>query len=282
MLSWLKGGRVRMVARNGNDRTDKFQVTAEALKRLRVRSATLDGEVVRLTRKGTSSSGNLQKDLSKERSDRLTYVVFDLLALDDYVLTGCGLEDRKRVLQLLVRRAPPQIHYSDHVIGHWAEFYAKACAASLEGIVSKRRLIPTRSQSRLAQGQMHRPRSVRNRGLDAPGGTCRHFGSLLLGYYDTPGRLHYAGLVGTGFNEERLQDVHKRRKPLERRTSPLTVKVTDLPPGPHWVEPKLVAEVRFVEWARDRHVRYPSFLGLREDKKARDVVLDPRVGTSLA
>jgi hypothetical protein len=102
---------------------------------------------------------------------------------------------------------------------------------------------------------MHRPRGV------------RYFGSLLLGYYDAGGRLRYAGRVGTGFSEEWLREVHKRLLPLERKTSPLTVKATDLPTRPHWVEPKLVGEIRFGEWTRDRHVRHPAFLGLREDKR---------------
>ena len=87
-----------MVSRNGNDWTDKFQAIAEALARLRTRSATIDREVVHLTKKGTSSFGDLQEDLSAESSDRLTYVIFDLLALDDYVLIGCRPDDRKRVL----------------------------------------------------------------------------------------------------------------------------------------------------------------------------------------
>jgi len=119
-------------------------------------------------------------------------------------------------------------------------------------------------------------------GWTRPGGTRRHFGSLLLGCYDADGRLYYGARVGTGSSEERLRDVYMRLQPLERRNSPLTVKATDLPPRPHWAEPKLVAEVRFVEWTRDRHVRHPSFDGLREDKKARDEVLAPRAGTSLA
>src|SRR5215469_9419247 len=68
---------------------------------------------------------------------------------------------------------------------------------------------------------------------------------------------------------------------LEHKTSPLTVKATGLPPRPHWAEPRLIAEVRFSEYTRDRHVRHPSFLGMREDKNARKVILDPRAGTAL-
>jgi bifunctional non-homologous end joining protein LigD len=84
-------------------------------------------------------------------------------------------------------------------------------------------------------------------GWTDPRGSRRYFGSLLLGYFDAQGQLHYAGGVGTGFSVERLRAVYKRLAPLERKASPLTVKATDLPPRPHWAEPKLVAEVRFAE-----------------------------------
>ena len=119
-------------------------------------------------------------------------------------------------------------------------------------------------------------------GWTDPQGSRRYFGSLLLGYYDARGRLHFAGGVGTGFSEARLREVYKQLAPLERKTSPLTGQATDLPPRRHWAEPKLVCEVKFSEYTRDRHVRHPSFLGLHEDKRVRDVVLDPAAGTALA
>lgn len=139
MLARIDGPRVRLVTRNGSDWTEKFEPLVTALAGLGLKSALLDGEMVHLNADGASSFGGLQEDLSEERPDRLTYFLFDLLALDGYLLTGCALEDRKRVLKAVVRRAPKGSHirYSDHVIGHGPAFFAKACAAKLEGIVSK-------------------------------------------------------------------------------------------------------------------------------------------------
>src|SRR5262249_45750037 len=118
-------------------------------------------------------------------------------------------------------------------------------------------------------------------GWTDPQGSRRYLGSLLLGYYDAEWDLHYAGGGGTGFSQATFREGYKRFAPLESPTPPLTVKATDLPAHRHWTEPKLVCEVRFSEFTRDRHVRHPSFLGMREDKKARDVILDPRAGTAL-
>jgi bifunctional non-homologous end joining protein LigD len=285
MLARIDGARTRLVTRNGNDWTAKFEPLVAALGKLKLRSALLDGEIVHLNPDGTSSFGGLQEDLSEERPDRLTYFVFDLLALDGHLLTGCVLEDRKRVLETVVKRAPrgSPIRYSDHVEGHGPAFFAKACAAKLEGIISKRRRDPYvsgRSRGWLKVKCVGREEFVIV-GWTDPRGSRRYFGSLLLGFYDAAGRLHFAGGVGTGFNEARLREVYRRLSPLERKTSPLTGQATDLPPYRHWAEPRLVCEVRFSEYTRDRHVRHPSFLGLREDKKASDVVLDPRAGTAL-
>jgi bifunctional non-homologous end joining protein LigD len=285
LLARIDGSRIKLMTRRGNDWTEKFGPLVRALAKLKLRSAMLDGEIVHLTPDGTSSFGALQDDLSEERPEHLTYFLFDLLALDGYVLTGCKLVDRKRVLEQVFAWAPKgPLRYSDHVLGRGPEFYASACKASLEGIVSKRRDDPylsERSRGWLKVKCTGREEFVIIGWTDPKGSRC-YFGSLLLGYYDADGQLHYAGRVGTGFSQERLREVYGRVAPLERKTSPLTTKATDLPPRPHWTEPKLVAEVRFGEWTRDQHVRHPSFLGMREDKKARDVVLDPHAGTSLA
>jgi bifunctional non-homologous end joining protein LigD len=285
LLARIDGPRIKLITRRGNDWTDKFEPFVKALAKLKPRSAMLDGEIVHLNPDGTSSFGALQEDLSENHSERLTYFLFDLLALDGYMLTGCKLEDRKRVLEQIIARAPEgPLRYSDHVIGRGPEFYASAYKASLEGIISKRKNAPYFSER--SRGWLKVKCTGREEfvivGWTDPRGSRRYFGSLLLGYYDAGGLLHYAGGVGTGFSQERLREVYGRIAPLERNTSPLTVKATDLPPRPHWAEPKLVVEVRFGEWTRDQHVRHPSFLGVREDKKARDVVLDPRGGTSLA
>jgi bifunctional non-homologous end joining protein LigD len=140
LLARIDGKRIRLLTRRGNDWTEKFEPIVRGLAVLKLNSAILDGEIVHLMPDGTSSFGALQEDLSEERPDRLCYFLFDLLALEGYGLTGCKLEDRKRVLEQIVDHAPiGPIRYSDHVVGHGPEFFAQACKAHLEGIVSKRR-----------------------------------------------------------------------------------------------------------------------------------------------
>src|SRR5205814_9834586 len=99
---------------------------------------------------------------------------------------------------------------------------------------------------------------------------------LLMGYYDHTGQgpeLRLAGKVGTGFGAKELDKLEKLLAPLERATTPFS--------GPRqpgkgavYVEPKLVAEVEFSEWTRQNVLRHPSYKGLRDDKDARDVVLE--------
>jgi bifunctional non-homologous end joining protein LigD len=130
----------KLLTCRGNDWTEKFEPLARALAKLKLRTAMLDGEIVHLNTEGTSSFGAIQEDLSEDRPERLTYFLFDILALESYVLTGCNLEDRKRVLERIISRSSKgPIRYSDHIVGHGPEFCASACKAHLEGIVSKRR-----------------------------------------------------------------------------------------------------------------------------------------------
>ena len=109
-------------------------------------------------------------------------------------------------------------------------------------------------------------------GYTDPQGSRIGFGALVLGFHDDVGDLVYCGRVGTGFDEDTLRDIHARLKKLDRKSSPLA---TDLSSqerqGVHWVTPRLVGEVRFTEWTSDGRLRHPAFLGLREDKAAKDV-----------
>jgi bifunctional non-homologous end joining protein LigD len=110
-------------------------------------------------------------------------------------------------------------------------------------------------------------------GWTDPSGTRLRFGSLILGYYDEAGMLHPAGKVGTGFDTKTLRALRQRLDALPSVPRPFKVlPITIVPWTAHWVEPSLVAEVRYVEWTSDGSLRHPTFLGLREDKAAREVV----------
>ncbi len=102
------------------------------------------------------------------------------------------------------------------------------------------------------------------------GGRAGHVGALLLGYHDADGDLRYAGKVGTGFTEAELDRLDALLGPLERDANPFTG--TGVPREAHFVEPSQVAEVRFAEWTDSGRIRHPAYFGLRDDKRAADVV----------
>jgi bifunctional non-homologous end joining protein LigD len=241
-----------------------------------VESALVDGEVVAVNGNGVSDFGALQDALSTSGGTAdLIYYAFDLLYLDGYDLRRCSLEDRKVALASRLRGAPSRIHFSEHHVGDGPAFFKSACAMSLEGIVSKRRSSPYevgRSRSWLKVKCVHREEFLIV-GFTDPAGTRQGFGSLILGYYDRAGVLHLAGKVGTGFDEKTLGDLRRRLDALPQMPRPFkTLPVTIVARTAHWVEPRLVADVRYTEWTSDGSLRHPAFLGLREDKAAREVV----------
>jgi bifunctional non-homologous end joining protein LigD len=283
MIARLAAGKATLISRNGKDWTVKFPTIVAALGKLSVNAALLDGEVVH-EENGVTSFSALAADLSEGRTEHLAYYVFDLLHLDGYSLMAAKLADRKRALAaLLAAGAARPIRHSEHVAGYGAAFYAKCCRRALEGIVSKRRgapYRPGRGRDWLKVKCVAREEFAII-GWTDPAGSREGFGALLLGYYDARGKLHYAGGVGTGFTRAVLRDLRRRLDRLALKTAPAKEVAEAAPSGAHWVRPELVAEVHFTEWTPYGRLRHPAFLGLREDKKGRDVVIDAAVGTAL-
>jgi bifunctional non-homologous end joining protein LigD len=276
ILAAIEGKRVKLISRNGLDWTPRFGAIAGELAKLKVKSALVDGEVVAVNAEGVSDFGALQDALStSDATADLLYYAFDLLYLDGYDLRRCGLEDRKAMLATRLVGAPSRIHYSDHHAGDGPAFFKTACGMALEGIVSKRRTSPYeagRARSWLKTKCVHREEFVIV-GFTDPAGTRQGFGSLILGYYDKAGVLRPAGKVGTGFDEKTLRTLRQRLDALPRVPRPFKVlPITIVARTAHWVEPRLIAEVRYTEWTGDGSLRHPAFLGLREDKAAREVV----------
>jgi bifunctional non-homologous end joining protein LigD len=283
MLASIGGGKVKLHSRNGLDWNSKFPELTQVLAALPVEEALLDGEVVHIMPNGATSFSALQGDLADRSTAGLVYMAFDLLFLDGHDLTGAKLIDRKAALHgLLQHGAAPSVRYSDHQLGKGPEFFTAACQFGLEGIISKR----AGSTYRHGRGTQWVKVKCRNSeefvvvGFTDPGGARSGsvragFGALLLAYYTPSGELAYAGRVGTGFSDKVLTSLRARLAKIERKTPTVTMPEGLSPSGIHWVKPALVAAVSFGEWTSDRILRHASYLGLREDKAAAEVVLDP-------
>jgi bifunctional non-homologous end joining protein LigD len=273
MLCRVADGRCRIYSRNGKEWTGAFAAIADAVARLPVESAWVDGEIVVLDARGHTSFQALQNFLAEDARSKPLYFAFDLPYLNGYDLRRAPLVERKALLRRIVGESP-LIRFSDHVEGGGPAFFAEACKLGLEGIISKRANSPyeaTRSRAWQKVKCALRQEFVIG-GYTDPQGSRSGFGALLLGVYDGD-ELRYCGKVGTGFDDAMLK----------RLSSRLVSLATDKPPfvnpptgaegrRAHWVKPSLVGEVSFTEWTRDATLRHPSFQGLREDKRPRDVV----------
>ena len=273
MLCRVDGGKCRIVSRNGKDWTDVFPTIAAAVARLPVKSAWIDGEIIVNDAEGRSSFQALQNVLSADSNAKPFYYAFDLPYVDGYDLREASLVDRKVLLRGIVA-GDGLIRYSDHVAGSGRAFFDEACRLGLEGIISKRADSPYQA----VRGRNWQKVKCELRqefvigGYTDPQGARSGFGALLLGVYDG-NDLRYCGKVGTGFNEAMLASLSQE---LRKRASDKAPFVNP-PTGAegrraHWVKPDLVGEVAFTEWTRDGTLRHPSFQGLRQDKRAREVV----------
>lgn len=258
----------RLYTRTGLDWTDRFPGIAEAAQSLPP-GLLLDGEVVAL-RDGKPDFSTLQAAI-KEGGDMRCFL-FDLLQDGEGDRTGDPLVQRKERLRAVLADADPRLAYSDHVTGSGEQLFAAMCREGFEGIVSKQADAPyrgTRSKAWVKVKCTHRQEFVIV-GWSPSEARGRPFKSLLLAVQGKDG-LTYAGRVGTGFDATTLTEVHEALAPLARKTPPL-----DLPAavrrGARFVTPTLVAEVAFAEFTADNIVRHASFLGLRGDKAATDVV----------
>ena len=277
LLAFVEGGSAKLVTRRGHDWTDAFPFVAESLKRLKVRSAILDGEVVALDERGRSDFQLLQASMSGSDEFDPVYYAFDLMFCDGADLTGLPLVERKSRLQSLLAksRLAPRIAFSVHLHTSGDKLLARACKRGLEGIISKRADAPyvSRRDESWVKSKCEQRQELVIIGYTAPQDSRTHFGALLLGYHDAGGRLVYAGRVGSGFNARLLGDVHARLRRIETSKPPTAT----LPPARErrlatWVRPRLVAEVRFTGWTRDGMLRHPTFVALRSDKPASQVV----------
>jgi bifunctional non-homologous end joining protein LigD len=275
LLCHLNRGQIRLWTRNQKDWTDKFPNIVKALKTLRVQSAIVDAEVVAMDSSGRSSFQMLQQAIHKTAGKGLVLEAFDLIYIEGFSLTRTPLVERKRVLEQLIASARDDsvLRYSDHVEGNGPKFLKQACDFGIEGIVSK--LVDSFYESTRSHN-WQKVKCLRRQEFVIAGYTLSDkgipFSSLVLGVYEK-GKLIYAGRVGTGFSNKQRVELKKMLDRLGRPTKPFA----EIPKDPDlrraiWAEPKLIGEVAFTEWTNENVIRHPSFQGLREDKKATDVI----------
>lgn len=280
-LCLIKNGSLHMQSRRGNRCEKQYPELADLPAHVNAKTVWLDGEICVLNEDGRArfeliqprimASGTAPARLAETAPAML--FLFDVLYVDGYDLRGVPLEDRKRVLNSLV--TPGQhIRISESFDTDGEQMLEAARQMDLEGILAKDR------RSTYEEGRSTRwlKLKVLNEQEFVIAGFTKgerdYFGALVLGV-EEQGKLRHAGQVGTGFDYKLMKAIHDRLQPLIVETSPLrpVPKIKDVT----WVRPKVVCEVRFLEWTHDGNLRAPVFVGLRDDKSPKEVVREESV-----
>lgn len=290
-LAVKKDKKVRLYSRRANDVTPQFPEIAEAINDLPFSNMVLDGEVVAVDEQGNASFQLLQNYKQRaagRNASALRYYVFDILNLENRDLKQLPLERRKAILQALLENVPDPVYYSGRVEGDPEELLEQAEKNRMEGLIGKSVDCPYQPGRR--NGAWIKLKASREQefvigGYTAPRGARSCFGAILVGHFEGK-KLIFASKVGTGFDTETLDDLHGIFQKLRVNECPFS----NLPSSNRqggisraemkrctWLEPRLVAQVRFTEWTADGGLRHPVFLGLRDDKPAREVVREEAV-----
>ncbi|MBB3474857.1 DNA ligase D [Sphingomonas sp. BK345] len=260
----------KVYTRNGLDWTDKFAGIASAAAALPVGSALIDGEIVAF-KDGRPDFSTLKDAISG--GGAMTLFAFDLLEQDGEDLRGLANVQRKEQLRALVGVGEERLQFAEHVIGAGEQLFETMCREGFEGVVSKKADAPYRGKRTQAWLKV---KCTRRQEFVVVGWTPsdkrRGFRSLLLGVNES-GELRYAGKVGTGFSGALIEELTAKLEKLERKT-PTVAAPRAAVRGARWVSPKLVAEIAFTETTPEGVLRHPSFLGLRGDKSAAEVVVE--------
>jgi bifunctional non-homologous end joining protein LigD len=284
--------KVSLFSRNEKKLDARFPEIVDAVEKLPVNECVIDGEIVALDEKGRSSFQLLQAHEMEGKKSPLYFYAFDLLQLEGKNLMSLPLEVRKKALEQVCAGAGETIRFSGAIGGDPRALLDEVKRRGLEGIIGKQRgsvYEPGRRSGAWIKLKCVAEQEFVIGGYTPPQGARKYFGAILVGYYESKNkegdnRLKFAGKVGTGFTTKTLSMLHKKFQAERRDDCPFV----DLPHKTagqwsqnitpsmmkkmHWINPVLVAEIKFAEWTRDQKLRAPVFLGLREDKKAAEVV----------
>lgn len=274
LLAACDRGMVRLFTRTGLDWTQRMAGLANAFAALDLDRALIDGEVCVVDANGRTSFAALQ-DALKSGQDTLSFFAFDLLRHGGKDLRPHPLRVRKRRLEAVLAGRQSPVRYSTHVEGDGARVLDAFCAEGFEGVVSKRADAPyvsgrTKTWLKVkcaAEQEFVVGGYARS---DKPG---RPFAALLLGAWDGD-KLVYAGKVGSGFDQATLAELKSRLDAVAQRDPPFAETPREARRKAVWAKPILVVQARMSELTPEGRIRHGVFLGLREDKPAREVSME--------
>ena len=266
ILAYKEGSRVTLLSRNAKARSDRFPAIVAAVAGLAPRAIVLDGEAVVFDSKNISRFQLLQQGRGKP-----VYVVFDCLYCNGVDLRKTPLMDRLKVLRHWVKSGP-SLRLARRLNADGLQAFVQVRKAGFEGLVAKDLASPyiAGRSSFWRKVKVHQEDEFVIAGYTRPAGARKHFGALLLGAYKA-GVLRYVGKVGTGFDTKTLASLHGRFSELKTRRCPFQD-----PPreeGNAYLKPELVAQISYQELTADGLLRQPVYLGLRDDKRARQVTI---------
>ena len=277
-ISFVEKDSFRFISRRNIDLIKKFPQAETIPGLINAQSAILDGEIVVVDKNGKPNFQKLQniarffrsRSIPTEENVSLIYYVFDLLYLDGRDLRDEPLIERKKLLKSIIH--PNEfLKYSDEIVELGKELYKKASEEGLEGIIAKKldsHYIERRTSYWLKM-KTHPQQEVVIGGYTKPRNSRQYFGALVVGIYDGDS-LRFSGHIGTGFDDFTLKQIYELLQQNKSDNNPFTtIPKTNEPV--QWVEPKLICEVKFAEWTSEGIMRQPVFLGLREDKTAKEV-----------
>ena len=285
-LAIKDGENVTLLSRNNKSLNDRFPQAVTAVKKLPFKQGILDGEIVALDDEGRTSFQLLQMaNMPGHDKTPLVFYVFDVLNVESKDLKNLPLRERKEILQSILGEEHEPIRFSASIHGDPNRLLAEIRTRGLEGIIAKN--LTSKYEAGLRTGCWRKIKVVNEQelvigGYTSPKGSRDQFGAILVGYFEGA-NLIFVSKVGSGFNHELLGSLYKKFQKLHRADCPF-VNLPEKRSGRFgqgltasemrkctWVEPKLVAQIRFTEWTRDNHLRHPVFLGLREDVNPNEV-----------
>ncbi|WP_034258705.1 non-homologous end-joining DNA ligase [Aequorivita capsosiphonis] len=276
-LVLIENGKAKLFSRNENDMSQTYPELKDALEETKYPNLILDGEIVAFDGNTTSFSklqNRMQlKDEEKihDTSVKVYLYLFDILYCENFSLTDLPLKNRKKILKNTLEWHSP-IRYSTHRNENGKEYLKTACDKGWEGLIAKdgtAAYVNSRSKKWL-KFKCSKGQELVIGGFTEPQGERRGFGAMLVGYYEK-GELFYAGKVGTGFDDAFLRKWRKIFDKIETKSSPFKNYNEKKDGKNHWIKPKYVGQFGFTEWTKTNKLRHPRFLGMRDDKDAKEV-----------